>query len=193
MFDIEKRTIEMYSFVINRFSMKECFAVGYNPMRNIRTIYHTFFDLALVVCNIKQSWMHSGDNACSTNFEGFMTGMQKVLPVDKIVIIRADIGFACHSKLADLEAKKIKNIINSRFRGDLQQKKFEQHNWYRECKCNGVASFTFHFKVWEAPMRILAVQKITSQLLKSEDKTFFRFTKFSQSIVMPLLTQTWIY
>jgi hypothetical protein len=205
-FDVGKLTLDIDSTVLSRYGSQEGVAKGYNPNKKGRGSHHPVLAFVAELKMVANAWMRQGNTGDQTDFEDFFNETLKIIPKEKIGLLRADSGFYGNKTLRQLEQNKINYIIAAHFKPRLRQRIMDEKKWVPLDQGKNTTmdfcSFEWQSDGWEKPRRFVILRKDYHENPKTGGKILFpeieefekyRYVAFVTNLDLPPTTVWQLY
>jgi hypothetical protein len=130
--DIDRMTIDIDSTVITRYGDQEEAKVGYNPEKRGRKSHHPIMAFCDELAMVVNAWMRSGDSVSMSNTEEFLEEVFRIVPVERIGLMRFDSGFFSQKimELLENQSSEVKYIIRGKITSSVAAHILEQRHWF---------------------------------------------------------------
>jgi hypothetical protein len=177
-------TIDIDSSAMTRYGNQEGVKKGYNPHKRGRGSHNPIMAFCDELKMAVNGWMRAGDAVSVTDIIPFTEEVLKIVPPEKIDLMRFDTGFYSDELMTFLEQQKtpINYLIKARMTTKMIKEVADQKHWL---KCDDItqgaiySEGNYHSQLWQNPRRVVFVgiplkeskklNKIQKRLFEEED------------------------
>ncbi len=156
---LQKLTLDLDSTVITRYGEQEGARRGYNPTKRGRPSHHPLLAFVADIRMVLNGWLRPGNVGSSNNVRAFMEETLRLIPADKVGLIRADSGFWGEMFFQFLEERGLSYIICARLNAILKNELLKTQTWVTLEGGVQVSEISYQAKSWHKARRLILVRQ----------------------------------